>query len=138
MTLSFPTRRSSDLVGFIRDRPPSLIAAFRATLEETVQADLLLHVVDASSPQRDEQIAEVNHVLADIGADEVPLIWVYNKIDSAGYEPRVDSNEHGTIARSFVSAFGRQGLDGLGGAILEWGHTAGHHAFKDRTRDGWV
>src|SRR3546814_352311 len=69
----------SDTVGFIRDLPPTLIAAFRATLEETVQADLLLHVVDAASPQRDEQIVEVNKVLADIGAADIPRILVYNK-----------------------------------------------------------
>ncbi|MBF6617344.1 GTPase HflX [Pollutimonas thiosulfatoxidans] len=119
----------SDTVGFIRDLPPTLIAAFRATLEETVQADLLLHVVDASSPQRDEQIAEVNKVLADIGADDIPHILVYNKIDAAGYEPRVERNEHGTIARVFVSALGRLGLDGLRGAIVESGQIAGNNAF---------
>lgn len=119
----------SDTVGFIRDLPPTLIAAFRATLEETVQADLLLHVVDASSPQRDEQIAEVNKVLEDIGADEIPRILVYNKIDAAGYEPRVERNEHGTIARVFVSALGRLGLDGLRGAIVESGQIAGNNAF---------
>ncbi|MGB3290387.1 MAG: GTPase HflX [Burkholderiaceae bacterium] len=119
----------SDTVGFIRDLPPTLIAAFRATLEETVQADLLLHVVDASSPQRDEQIMEVDKVLADIGADEIPRILVYNKIDAAGYEPRVERNEHGTIARVFVSALGRLGLDGLRGAIAESGEIAGHNAF---------
>ena len=120
----------SDTVGFIRDLPPTLIAAFRATLEETVQADLLLHVVDASSHQRDEQIAEVDKVLADIGADEIPRILVYNKIDEAGYEPRVERNEHGTIARVFVSALRRAGLDGLRGAIVESGQIAGNNAFN--------
>ena len=120
----------SDTVGFIRDLPPTLIAAFRATLEETVQADLLLHVVDASSAQRDEQIAEVNKVLVDIGADEVPRILVYNKIDQASYEPRVERNEHGTIARVFVSALGRTGLDGLRQAIIESGQIAGNNAFN--------
>jgi GTP-binding protein HflX len=119
----------SDTVGFIRDLPPTLIAAFRATLEETVQADLLLHVVDASSPQREEQIVEVNKVLSDIGADEIPRILVYNKIDQAGYEPRVERNEHGTIARVFVGALGRLGLDGLRGAIVESGQIAGNNAF---------
>lgn len=120
----------SDTVGFIRDLPPTLIAAFRATLEETVQADLLLHVVDAASPQRDEQIAEVNKVLGDIGADEVPRILVYNKIDEAGYAPRVERNEHGTIARVFVSALERAGLDGLREAIVESGQIAGNNAFN--------
>lgn len=118
----------SDTVGFIRDLPPTLIAAFRATLEETVQADLLLHVVDAASPQRDEQIMEVNKVLDDIGAAQIPCILVYNKIDQAGYKPRVERNEHGTIARVFVSALGRQGLDGLRAAIVESGHIAGNNA----------
>jgi len=120
----------SDTVGFIRDLPPTLIAAFRATLEETVQADLLLHVVDAASPQRDEQIAEVDKVLADIGADAIPRILVYNKIDEAGYLPRVERNEHGTIARVFVSARERLGLDGLRGAIVESGQIAGNNAFN--------
>ncbi|WP_353152117.1 GTPase HflX [Pollutimonas bauzanensis] len=118
----------SDTVGFIRDLPPTLVAAFRATLEETVQADLLLHVVDASSPQRVEQMAEVDKVLVDIEADEVPRILVYNKIDEAGYEPRVERDEHGTIARVFVSALKRAGLDGLRGAIIESGQTAGNNA----------
>lgn len=118
----------SDTVGFIRDLPPTLIAAFRATLEEAVQADLLLHVVDASSPQRAEQIAEVDKVLVDIGADEVPRILVYNKIDEAGYEPRVERNEHGTIARVFVSALKRAGLEDLRGAIIESGQIAGNNA----------
>jgi GTP-binding protein HflX len=89
---------------------------------------LLLHVVDASSPQRVEQMAEVDKVLVDIEADEVPRILVYNKIDEAGYEPRVERDEHGTIARVFVSALKRAGLDGLRGAIIESGQTAGNNA----------
>ena len=111
----------SDTVGFIRDLPHGLIAAFRATLEETVHADLLLHVVDAASPQRDEQIFEVNKVLAEIGAAAIPTILVYNKIDRAGLEPRVERDAHGTIARVFVSATERAGLDALRGAIAEIG-----------------
>ena len=118
----------SDTVGFIRELPPTLIAAFRATLEETVHADLLLHVVDAANPQRDEQIAEVHKVLEDIGAHEIPRILVYNKIDQAGYEPRVERDEHGTIARVFVSALERIGLDGLRTAIVESGHFAENNA----------
>ena len=111
----------SDTVGFIRSLPPMLIAAFRATLEETIHADLLLHVIDAASPQRDEQIAAVNQVLRDIEAHEIPQILVYNKIDTAGYAPRVERNEHGTIARVFVSALQRSGLDGLRQSIVEFG-----------------
>ncbi len=115
----------SDTVGFIRDLPPTLVAAFRATLEETVQADLLLHVIDASSPQRDEHIQEVNKVLADIGADEIPHILVYNKIDLSGHEPRIERDDHGTIARVLVSAQQGLGLDGLRQAIVESGEIAG-------------
>ena len=107
----------SDTVGFIRDLPPQLIAAFKATLEEATHADLLLHVVDAASPQRDEQIFEVNKVLADIGAAEIPTILVYNKIDLAGLAPRVEYDSHGSIARVFVSAAERAGLEALRGAI---------------------
>jgi GTP-binding protein HflX len=110
----------SDTVGFIRDLPLTLIAAFRATLEESVQADLLLHVVDAASPQRDEQIAEVDKVLVDIGAADIPRILVYNKIDLMGLEPRVESDPHGTICRVFLSAQQRLGLDGLRGAISQF------------------
>ena len=71
----------SDTVGFIRELPHTLVAAFRATLEETVQADILLHVIDASSPNRDEQIEEVNKILKEIGADTVPQVQILNKID---------------------------------------------------------
>lgn len=121
----------SDTVGFIRDLPPTLIAAFRATLEETVHADLLLHVVDASSPQKDEQIHEVNKVLADIGADQVATILVYNKIDSAGLAPRIERDENGQVTRVFVSALDRAGLDGLRTAIVESGQTLESNTFHD-------
>ena len=73
----------SDTVGFIRELPHGLVAAFRATLEEAVNADVLLHVVDASNPMREQQIADVNAVLEEIGADKVPQIIVYNKLDAA-------------------------------------------------------
>ncbi|MGH8729892.1 MAG: GTPase HflX, partial [Burkholderiales bacterium] len=74
----------SDTVGFIRDLPHTLVAAFRATLEETVEADLLLHVVDASDPAHDDEITAVNKVLAEIGAQDIRQIVVMNKIDAAG------------------------------------------------------
>ena len=109
----------SDTVGFIRDLPPTLIAAFKATLEETVDADLLLHVVDAANSQRDEQVLEVNKVLKDIGADEVPLILVYNKIDQTDFEPRIERDDRGNITRVFVSSIERTGLDDLRSAIVE-------------------
>ncbi len=118
----------SDTVGFIRDLPHTLIAAFRATLEEAIHADLLLHVVDASSPQRDEQIAEVDKVLVDIGAADIPRILVYNKIDLAGLEPRIERDVHGTICRVFLSAQQRTGLDGLREAICQFALTAENNA----------
>jgi len=109
----------SDTVGFIRDLPHSLVAAFRATLEETVRADLLLHVVDAASPARAEQIEEVGKVLAEIGADSVPQLLVWNKIDLAGLEPGVDRDEYGKIRRIRVSARTGDGLGDLRAAIAE-------------------
>ena len=83
----------SDTVGFIRDLPHSLVAAFHATLEETAQADLLLHVLDAASPAREQQIASVNEVLAEIGAAEVPQILTWNKIDATLVAPGVDTED---------------------------------------------
>jgi len=109
----------SDTVGFIRDLPHSLVAAFRATLEETVRADLLLHVVDAASPARSEQIEEVDKVLAEIGADAVPQLLVWNKIDLAGLEPGVDRDEYGKIRRIRVSARTGDGLGDLRAVITE-------------------
>jgi GTP-binding protein HflX len=110
----------SDTVGFIRDLPHKLVQAFRATLTEARDADLLLHVVDASSPLADEQIAEVERVLAEIGADTIPQILVYNKLDrlDASQRPRVlaDQIERAPgvrVARVFVSATDGAGLDQL-------------------------
>ena len=117
----------SDTVGFIRDLPHTLVAAFRATLEETVHADLLLHVVDASSPQRDAQIAEVDKVLHEIGAADVPRLLVFNKIDQADLEPQVQRDAHGTITRVFVSALERSGLDALRQAIADFSRKDTHN-----------
>jgi GTP-binding protein HflX len=78
----------ADTVGFIRELPHQLVEAFKATLEETVHADLLLHVIDASSESRDVQIAQVESVLQEIGADDIPCIHVLNKIDVTGVPPR--------------------------------------------------
>jgi GTP-binding protein HflX len=113
----------SDTVGFIRDLPHGLVAAFRATLEETVRADLLLHVVDSSSPGRAREAEDVNKVLAEIGAEAIPQIAVWNKIDVAGetgaLEPAVERDEYGRICRVLVSARTGVGLAGLRGAIAE-------------------
>jgi GTP-binding protein HflX len=112
----------SDTVGFIRELPHTLVAAFRATLEETVRADLLLHVVDASSPVRETQAVEVNKVLAEIGADATPQIGVWNKIDAAPLAPGVERDQYGRISRVFVSARSGAGLEELRAAIAEYGH----------------
>ena len=107
----------SDTVGFVRDLPHSLVEAFTATLEETAQADLLLHVVDASAPDRDAQIAEVERVLGEIGAAEVPRLTVMNKIDAAGLPARVGTDACGSIDRLWVSAVSGDGIDALRDAI---------------------
>ena len=109
----------SDTVGFIRHLPHSLVAAFRSTLEETIQADLLLHVVDANNPNRDDQIAEVNKVLAEIDAADIPQVLVFNKIDLLDVPPSVERDEYGRIARVFLSAQSGAGLEGLRLALLE-------------------
>jgi GTP-binding protein HflX len=98
----------SDTVGFIRELPHQLVAAFRATLEETIHADLLVHVVDANSPVRTEQIFQVNQVLKEIGADHIPQLIVFNKIDLAGLEPSVALNEYGKIDRIFECPYRRR------------------------------
>ncbi len=112
----------SDTVGFIRDLPHGLVAAFRATLEETVHADLLLHVVDAASPSREAQQEAVNEVLKEIGADEIPQIVVMNKIDATwergvGLQEGAEADEYGRISRVFVSARTGAGLEALRGAL---------------------
>lgn len=101
----------ADTVGFIADLPHELIAAFRSTLEETREADLLLHVIDAESAVREERMAEVQAVLAEIGADQVPVLEVFNKIDLMGVSPRMDHDEHGRPRRVWVSAAKGWGLE---------------------------
>ncbi|MGD8957865.1 MAG: GTPase HflX [Chromatiaceae bacterium] len=103
-----------DTVGFVSRLPHELVAAFRSTLQETVEADLLLHVIDAQSPQRAAQIADVEQVLAQIGADEVPRIEVFNKIDLLpDASPRTEFDEQGQPARIWVSAASGAGMRGL-------------------------
>ena len=109
----------SDTVGFIRDLPHSLVAAFHATLEATAEADLLLHVVDSASPARDEQVGDVNKVLAEIGAAEVPQLMVLNKLDLTGLPPTVERDEYGTLLRVRVSARCGDGLSLLREALAE-------------------
>ena len=109
----------SDTVGFIRHLPHGLVAAFSSTLEETTQADLLLHVVDSNSVERFDQIAEVNKVLLEIGAQNIPQILVFNKIDLQGMSPDMQRDEYGRIARIHLSAKTGAGVDGLRGAMAE-------------------
>jgi GTP-binding protein HflX len=110
----------ADTVGFIRDLPHDLVAAFRSTLAEARDADLLLHVIDASDPERDQHIADVETVLVEIGADDLPQVLVYNKIDLVeGTTPRLDRVDGGELPRAWVSALSRAGIDGLLRAIEE-------------------
>jgi GTP-binding protein HflX len=105
----------SDTVGFIRELPHHLVEAFRATLDETVHADLLLHVVDAASPVRDEQILEVEKVLEEIGAQQIPVILIMNKIDQlpeyVGRGPEIRYEKDGSVSRIYLSAQNGAGLD---------------------------
>ncbi len=110
----------SDTVGFIRRLPHTLVAAFRATLEETSEADLLLHVVDASTDDRGAQIAAVNQVLGEIGAKDIPQIMVMNKIDRTRLPARVERDQYGTISRVWVSAKTGEGIDGVRLALEEF------------------
>ena len=109
----------SDTVGFIRDLPHTLVEAFKATLEESVQADLLLHVVDSANPRYHEQIDDVNEVLGEIGAGEIPQLMVYNQIDRSGLEPEVVRESRGKILNIKVSAFTGAGIEGLREALAD-------------------
>lgn len=111
----------SDTVGFIRDLPHTLIAAFRATLEETIQADLLLHVVDGTSPVKDDQIEAVNRLLEEINASTIPQILILNKIDQAGSKmrPGYVRDEYGKITRILISAKTGEGLEYVKLALTE-------------------
>jgi GTP-binding protein HflX len=130
----------ADTVGFIRDLPHDLVAAFRSTLSEARDADLLLHVIDASDPERDDRIADVDRVLREIGAGDLPQVLVYNKIDLISAKLPVDADQAagivdgkesaattmasrldwidgGETPRAWVSAVNRLGLEGLRTAI---------------------
>ncbi|MDH3370239.1 MAG: GTPase HflX [Gammaproteobacteria bacterium] len=100
-----------DTVGFIRQLPHDLVEAFKSTLEEVSGADLLMHVVDAASPERLEQIQQVNNVLAEINAVSIPQITVFNKIDLTGEAPRFERDANGHISRLWVSAQTGEGMD---------------------------
>jgi GTP-binding protein HflX len=109
----------SDTVGFIRHLPHGLVAAFRSTLEETAHADMLLHVVDINSPERNDQVAEVNKVLSEIGAHNIRQIVVYNKVDLQNLPATVKRDEYGKITSIHLSAKTGAGLDELRAALIE-------------------
>jgi len=109
----------SDTVGFIRHLPHGLVAAFRSTLEETAMADVLLHVVDANSPERHDQVAEVNKVLREIGAQDIPQILIYNKIDLQDLPAGAKRDEYGKITTIYLSAKTGAGIDDLRKALAE-------------------
>ncbi len=109
----------SDTVGFIRDLPHSLVQAFHSTLEEVSNAQLLLHVIDVASHFREQCISEVDKVLSDIDAAQIPTIMVYNKIDLSDLAPHVKRNEDGLITSVWVSAHSGEGVDLMLDAITQ-------------------
>lgn len=120
----------ADTVGFIRDLPHDLVAAFRATLQETREADLLLHVIDAHDDERKANIEQVDSVLAEIGADSAPQILIFNKIDRLGIEPRLEFDDEGLPARVWLSAETGSGLELLSQAV--------DRALQNETVHGWL
>ncbi|MCG8393416.1 MAG: GTPase HflX [Pseudomonadales bacterium] len=116
----------ADTVGFIRHLPHRLVQAFRATLEETINASLLLHVTDCSAEERDSNVQAVNEVLEEIGGDKLPVLHVYNKVDNLDQAPKIERDEHGQPWRVWISAQTGAGFDLLFEAIAE------------RLASGWV
>ena len=110
----------ADTVGFVRELPHELVAAFRSTLQEAREASLLLHVIDAADPNRAERIAQVNSVLAEVGAGSMPQIEVFNKTDLVGEPPRVETGELGNVRRVWLSAQTGDGTQSLVDAIGEF------------------
>jgi len=109
----------ADTVGFVRDLPHELIAAFRSTLLEARDAQLHLHVINAADPERQERVLQVDEVLRGIGADQITRIEVYNQIDRLGEAPRIERDEQAKIKRVHVSAISGAGLDLLQLALKE-------------------
>ncbi len=123
----------ADTVGFIRDLPHELVSAFRSTLAETRDADLLLHVVDASREDRDDCIEQVEAVLAEIGAGRAagqPVLMVYNKADLTHHGPGIDRDEQGRPARIWLSAHHADGLEHLCAALIG--------IFRHQKHHGWI
>jgi len=118
----------SDTVGFIKALPHTLVEAFQSTLQEAADADLLLHVVDASDPERSSRMAVVEDVLQEVGAAGVPRIEVFNNIDLAGMPPRVERDPHGRICRVWLSAARGIGLAGVRQGVVSHGWPEADHA----------
>jgi GTP-binding protein HflX len=110
----------ADTVGFVSDLPHELIAAFRATLQEAREADVLLHVIDLSDPYRVERQSDVEAVLESIGAERIPVIRVFNKIDLSGHQPAVQRDERGRPSAVNISAQTGAGLEQLRQAVSDW------------------
>ncbi|MDH5547127.1 MAG: GTPase HflX [Gammaproteobacteria bacterium] len=111
----------ADTVGFVRNLPHDLVAAFRSTLEETRQAHLLLHIIDAADPDRDQRIEQVNEVLKEVGAENVPQIEVFNKIDLIEDKaPATESDESGVPRRIWLSAVNGSGVELLIDALKRY------------------
>ena len=107
----------ADTVGFVRDLPHELVAAFKSTLQEAREADLILHLIDASDPNRWQRVRQVNSVLKQLDADQVPQIRVYNKIDKLDRKPRMTNNRRGEGRAVWLSAVTGEGLPMLKDAI---------------------
>lgn len=120
----------ADTVGFVSDLPHELVAAFQSTLEETIYADLILQVIDISDKEYIARTEIVDDVLAEIGAEAVPRIRVYNKIDLVGKEPQVVVDEHGLARTVFVSALTGAGRDLIADAIVQF--------FQQYQKEGWI
>jgi GTP-binding protein HflX len=109
----------ADTVGFIRHLPHDLVAAFRATLQETREADLVLHVIDCADESRQEKIDAVNDVLNEVGADDRPQLQIFNKIDLADLQPRIDRDDEGKPWRVWVSAKTAAGFEQVREVLAE-------------------
>ena len=109
----------ADTVGFIRHLPHKLVEAFQATLQEAAEATLLVHVIDCADPDREQNVAEVNKVLAEIGADAVPCLRVMNKVDLFDSAPRIERDGHGVPEEVWLSARDGRGLELFAQALSE-------------------
>ncbi len=109
----------ADTVGFIRELPHELVAAFQSTLQEARSANLLIHVIDAADLRRDEYTAQVDAVLQEIGAGDLPQLLVYNKIDRLEVEPRIERDAEGKVTQVWISAAQGLGVELLARAIAE-------------------